>query len=512
MSVTQAICKRCGVAVGGIFCPSCGDVLGGEGFADGALLAQKSAQLQSYIAQLGAPAPHVPAPNHAAQGLFDCASKTKQAVEAFLASDAGDIGAEAAGALRERARDAQKFLETENFLEIALVGTIRAGKSTLINALLGEEYASVRATTETATVTKFKKGDTAQMRVRFYSPAEWAEVFAGAKDGSAFKSDYERLGAESIRAQYVGREDLVAPFDAGKLKDFISSKHAEHYFVKEVVVSYPDFPFEKNIMFVDTPGLGDPVPYRSKATSDYIKSAKVVLMCVLAQVMNNGDYTKILEMFGQMGGKCEKVYVLGTQYDTFNKPQTDWGEQKADWAKNLATYYNTSALVDNNIIAVSGHIALLCELYQKGKLDAERTDELRVACYKLFRNDDLDANLARLVEFANVAELKRRIQRDILDDAQRIFNDGVRQEFDNLQTSVAAFFESGAAKLRETFRVGAGDLSGIHAQLDEGRRELAEREAQMSGLQGALEHFERESKQAIAALGEQISALIANIK
>ena len=41
---------------------------------------------------------------------------------------------------------------------IALVGAIKAGKSTLINAILGYDYASTKVTPETASLTKFRKG------------------------------------------------------------------------------------------------------------------------------------------------------------------------------------------------------------------------------------------------------------------------------------------------------------------------------------------------------------------
>ena len=40
--------------------------------------------------------------------------------------------------------------------QIAIVGAIKAGKSTLINALIGQELASTNVTPETATLTKFK--------------------------------------------------------------------------------------------------------------------------------------------------------------------------------------------------------------------------------------------------------------------------------------------------------------------------------------------------------------------
>ena len=40
--------------------------------------------------------------------------------------------------------------------QIAIVGTVKAGKSTLINSLLGYDLASTNVTPETATLTKFK--------------------------------------------------------------------------------------------------------------------------------------------------------------------------------------------------------------------------------------------------------------------------------------------------------------------------------------------------------------------
>ena len=51
---------------------------------------------------------------------------------------------------------------------IALVGAIKAGKSTLINAILGHRYASTKVTPETAALTKFRKADYNYVRVSFY--------------------------------------------------------------------------------------------------------------------------------------------------------------------------------------------------------------------------------------------------------------------------------------------------------------------------------------------------------
>ncbi|MWV71286.1 hypothetical protein DCO59_02635 [Helicobacter saguini] len=49
-----------------------------------------------------------------------------------------------------------KFLQRDNTFQIAFVGLIKAGKSTLINAMLKQNYASMKVEPETAALTKFK--------------------------------------------------------------------------------------------------------------------------------------------------------------------------------------------------------------------------------------------------------------------------------------------------------------------------------------------------------------------
>ena len=55
---------------------------------------------------------------------------------------------------------------------IAFVGTIKAGKSTLINALLGRNLASTSVTPETAVLTKFRSSKQDYIKVTFYTSEE----------------------------------------------------------------------------------------------------------------------------------------------------------------------------------------------------------------------------------------------------------------------------------------------------------------------------------------------------
>ena len=53
--------------------------------------------------------------------------------------------------------------------QIAIVGAIKAGKSTLINTLIGDDLASVSVTPETATLTKFRYSKENYVKIKFYT-------------------------------------------------------------------------------------------------------------------------------------------------------------------------------------------------------------------------------------------------------------------------------------------------------------------------------------------------------
>lgn len=90
---------------------------------------------------------------------------------------------------------------------IALVGAIKAGKSTLINALLGYELASIEVTPETASLTKFKSAKEDYVEVSFYSKEEWAKLWKSAKDAKAetFLEEYKILNADAEKNKWLGK-------------------------------------------------------------------------------------------------------------------------------------------------------------------------------------------------------------------------------------------------------------------------------------------------------------------
>ena len=94
------------------------------------------------------------------------------------------------------------FLElcTKPEFQIAFVGTIKTGKSTLINALLGHNYASMAVTPETAALTKFRSSPRDYVKVIFYSKNEWKKLWDSRTTGAdAFMKEYNELMQMQLR-------------------------------------------------------------------------------------------------------------------------------------------------------------------------------------------------------------------------------------------------------------------------------------------------------------------------
>ena len=262
-------------------------------------------------------------------------------------------------------------------VHIAFIGVVKAGKSTLINAFFGRELASSSVTPETAALTKFRSGKGKNyIKLKFYNKAEWNTVWSEIMDNtnSVFMQEYEKLEAEKYKKQWINRNDYYEEFsDEGamreEIKKWTSSKSPIHYFVKEVEVGIKDFNLPDQVVLVDTPGLNDPVKYRSNLTRQYIDRANAVVLCVQAKVLSTADLETIYKVFAKCRFNPEKVFIVGSQMDLLNNPEEDWQEQKAQWIKYLEgkECFGDRMLAERNIMAVSAYFYNL--LINRNELD-----------------------------------------------------------------------------------------------------------------------------------------------
>jgi Dynamin family. len=245
--------------------------------------------------------------------------------------------------------------------QIAIVGAIKAGKSTLINTLIGDDLASVSVTPETATLTKFRYSKENYVKIKFYTNDEWNKIWENAKkkEATQFLTEYKELNSESVKESLLGKEEQEKKFlNIAELKKEVekwtSSQSKEHYFVKEIEIGVNTLNLPPQVCLVDTPGLNDIVDYRSEITRNYIDSANAVLVCVNAKTLRNEEALTLARVFSKARYKKDKIYVLGTQIDTFNSSE-DWEKQKKSWIKSLKEkeYFENEILAKKNILGIS---------------------------------------------------------------------------------------------------------------------------------------------------------------
>ena len=296
----------------------------------------------------------------------------------------------------------QKAFINEPDLQIAIVGTIKAGKSTFINALFEENIASTDVTPETASLTKFRYSTKNKLEVKFYNKAEWDELWESVKKSEEktktkiFRDEFESSGAENIKNDYIGASDKIEEVSnieelKNKVKEYTSKNSKIHYFVKELKVYLNNENMHKNVTIVDTPGLDDVVDYRSKITRDYIKRANAVIVCVDSSSLRNDEYLTITKVFENIGYDFYKVMILGTQIDNRNNPKKDWEEKQIEeWKKYLRDKYKNEDLLKNNIIGVSSYVySKVIELENGEKCEEDAILQI----YKLAKSYGIDLNL-----------------------------------------------------------------------------------------------------------------------
>lgn len=257
--------------------------------------------------------------------------------------------------------------------QIAILGTVKAGKSMFINSILGREIASSYPTPETAALTKFRFSPTKDyVKVTFYTDAEWKLLWESVmeatensyrNDKEDFLSEYSKHNADSLKQQLLNKEDLIFyPRDYEELRKtvsrYTSAQFAEHFFAKEVEIGLTEFNVPKNVVFVDTPGLNDPVKFRSDVTKRYLHSANVILLCISADkaTIDSKELKQVAEIFSKIRYARERLYVIGTKYDIPDNFINYWNNHtKPEFKKILSAkyFFGDSNIADCRILPVS---------------------------------------------------------------------------------------------------------------------------------------------------------------
>jgi tRNA U34 5-carboxymethylaminomethyl modifying GTPase MnmE/TrmE len=280
---------------------------------------------------------------------------------------------EAAAALDGLVRDGEN-----DACRIAVIGQVKAGKSTLINALIrrpGFLPTDVNPWTAVVTNLHFGRSPDAGAVYQFFDDVDWQHLAAGGRlfelsrrlgielDAYMLASHVrqmreraeQRLGPQfqlllgkqhrfavasaDVLERYVCIGDLdsdaaggPAP-DAGRFADV--TKSADLYFDL-------DDPFACAVTIVDTPGTNDPFLVRDEISRDALKSADAYVVVLNAQRALSSSDLDLLRLLH--GLQKSRLVVFVNRIDLLNNPEADGAAVAAHIRSKLASEFPGTAI------------------------------------------------------------------------------------------------------------------------------------------------------------------------
>jgi len=228
-------------------------------------------------------------------------------------------------ALKRRAEDIPQKLQSQKF-SIGVTGVMNAGKSTMLNALLGKEILGTAVVPETANLTVIKYAKAPRAVVHFWKEREWEAISKSAEtlDSMAHFVAETEAHFERMLGTYVTKEGKDEEIALNALPQYTSAEHSDKKcnLVKSVTL-YTDLEFvREGVEIVDTPGLDDPVVQREEITNTYLSECD--LLCHLMNVNQSAtqkDLDFIIESLTYRN--VAQLLVVITRIDTVTESELE---------------------------------------------------------------------------------------------------------------------------------------------------------------------------------------------
>lgn len=206
-----------------------------------------------------------------------------------------------------------KKLQSQRF-RVAVIGEFSQGKSTLLNALLGQEIQPVRAVPCSGTVTVFRYGEEKRIVCHYKD---------GRKEEILFE-EYKEKAAISKQAAIDSRIEEL-----------------EHSEVEEIIFESPDFELcESGVELLDSPGLNEH-PQRTAITQKLLKETDAAIFLTSATRLLPEKERELLQDItvllngGQKNKPADNLFVLVNFMDLL-----DSKEDISDVKQRLANFIN----------------------------------------------------------------------------------------------------------------------------------------------------------------------------
>lgn len=283
--------------------------------------------------------------------------------------------------------DYLKNTEKDRLLRIGIVGAVKAGKSSLLNALFfnGNDILPKAATPMTAALTELSYGEKCEISIDFFTDMDVQELKKKSEDykrelnrlieenlklketawinaqkrkdpmfqgessaeqkqqwkqesqqSAKFKMDsnvvlagafqqYEKIENSSVQRKIESESFFVDSIDsiAGKLEDYVGSNGKYMPFTSKVSIKLP-IDALKEVCVIDTPGFNDPVPSRDDRARKALRECDVVLILSPSRQFISANDKDVISKITSKNG-IRELYLIPSQVDSqlFNMEITD---------------------------------------------------------------------------------------------------------------------------------------------------------------------------------------------
>lgn len=434
---------------------------------------------------------------------------------------------------------------------VAFLGAFSAGKSTIINAVLGDDILPQATKSFTAIPTLIRRGKLNRAVIHYLDEAEREElkclyVEELAKELRKPSDGYQKLGNSELMGkltkdieQHRGQfgsfnkqkffdelKVLVAGWNklTGAVKEialadltgYVTEDYEDVLFVDKAEIYLADVNIPENVVLVDLPGLGVVNPRHRKVTKSYVENdAKAFVIAMKVFHLLEGEEIELLaEIHSQRKRVLQRAFWVINQWDVLSLQHKK--EELANFEEKIEHY--GFHIAKDRVFRVSALNYLLLKLIQDGKLDKsgkirEHVDALEKAIGKIPVRGEAENYIKSLEEAKSFALFRAHLFEYLANTAKAEFLEEARSEYQDLASrlrdKLEPLFQSYKNKSDDGMKNSfiAGELSKRQHDIIERLRDTVEEHVKQLRTE-VLPDFEFWCDDDQAQLAEQITQAI----
>lgn len=362
---------------------------------------------------------------------------------------------------------------------VAFLGAFSAGKSTIINAVLGDDILPQATKSLTAIPTLIRKGKANKAVISYLTEAERAELKdlyleELSKELRTNPETYRSLGKAEVlarlgsdierqRTQYGSfnkqkffeeLKTLIEGWDKlsgatkeitlDELPSYVTEDYADVLFVNQAEIYLTDVSIPDNVVLVDLPGLGVVNPRHRKVTKTYVENdAKAFVIAMKVFHLLEGEEIELLaEIHSQRKRVLQRAFWVINQWDVLSSKQKK--EELANFEQKIEHY--GFHITKDRVFKVSALNYLLLKLIQEGRLEMSRSvrdhvDALKKAIGRIPEKNEATQQIKALEETKNFSSFRTSLFEYLAYTAKAEFLEEARAEYLDLAKRLREWLE-----------------------------------------------------------------------